>query len=137
MSRMALRLHLSIPVSLLALACQGPSPEDVRDAVLYFPPQVRHVDAPRFCFLPAERERALQEYEEGGADTLFELVVDAEGQVRRARLVRTHVRDEYHEVMEEHARRFKFTPAPEDEGYRAFYLPMRYRLDSEFEWIGE
>lgn len=39
------------------------------------------------------------------------------------------------EDMEEHALHFSFTPDPRGQGYRAFYLPIKYRYDATFEWI--
>ena len=68
------------------------------------------------------------------ADPLFEIVVDKDGKVRKARLLRTHVRPEYHEDMLSHARRFVFSEDAEGEMFRAFYFPTRYRYNAEFEW---
>ena len=110
-------------------------PAEVAAATLYFPPQVKRIQEPRFCFDPAERERALQTYRELGADTLFELVVDQEGKVVKARVLRTDERRSYREDMLDHARRFRFTPDREVPGYRAFYYPARYGFDNEFEWL--
>ena len=112
-----------------------PSAGEVAAATLYFPPEVRRIDEPRFCFSAAESERALQEYRNVGADTLFELVIDARGEVKKVRLLRTHVDRVYHQDMLDHARWFVFTPDLKNQGYRAFFLPMKYRFDATFEWI--
>lgn len=128
--------RLWAPALLLAAlaACTTVTPEDVAAATLWFPPQVKRLDEPRFVFTPAERRRAEQEYRHGGADTLFELVIDARGKVMRARLLRTHVAPEHHDDVLQHAYWFGFTPDPAGTGYRAFFLPMKYRYETTFEW---
>jgi len=138
MPRRALIGTLLVLVSLL-LASAGctapPSAAEVAAATLYFPPEVRRIDEPRFCFSAAERERALQEYRSDGSDTLFECVIDDQGKVKKVRLLRTHVNRVYHQDMLNHARWFVFTPDLKGQGYRAFFLPMKYRFDATFEWI--
>jgi hypothetical protein len=120
---------------LVLAGCATLAPADVAAATLYFPPQVKRIDEPRFCFSPVERERALQEYRQRGADTLFELVIDAQGKVKRARLVRTHVDREYRQSMVDHAYKFGFTADPQGQGYRAFYFPMKYSHETQFDWV--
>lgn len=122
-------------LALLAACASASVSEEVRNATLYYPPQVRLVDEPRSCFTHAERQRALLELSRVDADTLFELIVDEEGKVVRARLLRTHVRREYHEQLEDHARAFEFTPEDCGGRYRAFFFPCRYRHDAGFEWV--
>jgi len=85
-------------------------PPEVASAALYVPPRLKRIAEPRFCFTPAERARTLQAYRRDGADTLFELVADQRGEVQKARLIRSHVRREYHDEMKAHARRFVSTP---------------------------
>lgn len=117
----------------------SPTDAEVASATLFFPPHYRRIDEPRFCFSEAERQRALQEYRKQGADTLFELVIDARGAVKDVRLVRTHVDRHYHQDMLDHARWFAFSPDAADTagtGYRAFFYPVKYRYDPSFEWIG-
>lgn len=104
--------------------------------MLYFPPLFKYVEEPKYAFSAAERQRAIQEYRKYGADTLFELIVDHDGKVKRARLLRTQVRREYHQEMIEHVRRMSFTQDAENQKYRAFFFPTRYRLNAEFEWVG-
>ena len=126
-------------VCLLVLggSCRSPATaEEVQAATLYFPPTFKVVDRPRFSFSMAERQRALDEYRDHGADTLFEVVVDGDGRVVKSRLVRTQVPASYHDDLEAHARRFQFTEDAQSL-YRAFYFPVRYRYDSELEWVGE
>ena len=124
-------------VSLLVVlsACIAPSPEEVAAATLYFPPQFKRIAEPRFCFSSAERERALQGCREDGADTLFEIVIDAKGKVEKVRLIRTHVDPDYQQDMLDHANGFGFTPDATGSGYRAFFFPVKYHYQSEFEWI--
>jgi hypothetical protein len=122
-------------VLMTTLGCSTIPLEDVQNATLYFPPQVRYIDEPRFCFAAAERKKALEEYKADGADTLFELVIDSDGKVKRARLLKTHVDPKYHEQMEQHARLFEFTKDTQGDRFRAFYFPAKYRFDATFEWI--
>jgi len=126
---------LVLGAPLAALGCTSVSASEVDSATLYFPPRFRYVDEPRSCFDPAERERALREYRERGADTLFEIVGGKDGTVRKARLLRTYVKPVDHPSLEDHARRLQFSPDSESEMYRAFYFPVRYRHDATFEWI--
>jgi hypothetical protein len=120
----------------LATSCEAPvTAEELERATLYFPPQFKYVEEPRFCFTRAERERALKEYKQVGADTLFEVIIDNEGTVKKVRLLRTHVRKDYHDFMLEHARWFLFTEDPGSEMYRAFYYPIVYDFEAEFEWL--
>lgn len=129
-------------VSWLHGGCQLPStpPVDaaaVKNAELYFPPRFRYVAEPRFCFSPAERERALQEWQRRGANTLFEFVVDNRGKVRKSRVVKTNLWADRVEPMEEHARVMVFTADPKNEGFRAFYLAANYTLERTFEWLNQ
>jgi hypothetical protein len=136
--RSAAMLRALVVVGLLVVAatCTAPpSDAEIAAATLYFPPEYRCIDEERFCFSVAERERALQAYRQDGADTLFELVIDAQGRVKKARLLRTHVRREYHQDMVDHAYRFEFTSEAKCEGYRAFFFPIRYQFESTFEWV--
>ena len=79
--------------------------------------------------------KAIAAFEETEADTLFELVFDDQGAVRKARLVRTSARRRYHEDMEAHAQLFEFNPSPENTSFRAFYFPVRYTSQHTFEWL--
>ncbi len=120
---------------LLASACTSPpDPAAVQAAEVYFPPRFRHVEEPRYCFSAAERERALQEYRKLGSDTLFEFVVDREGRVQKARLVKTNQPEHRHADILAHARVMVFSPEAGSDRYRAFYFPTQYRYESEFEW---
>jgi hypothetical protein len=124
-----------LPLLALVSGCTSIPPEAVEHATLYFPPQFKYIDEPRYCFSPAEREKALQTYRKKGADTLFELVIDSQGKVKKARLLRTHVDTIYHEDMENHARSFEFTKDTEGHRFRAFFFPTKYKHESTFEWI--
>jgi hypothetical protein len=122
-------------VLLLVSACKSAaSAEAVAAATLYFPPNFKYVEEPRYSFSSAERQRALQEYREQGADTLFELVIDHQGRVMKARLLRTHVSEVYHDDMIHHALRMEFSPDANCQMYRAFYFPAKYSHTAEFEW---
>jgi hypothetical protein len=126
----------ALALLLVALAaCTTVSPEEVAASTLWFPPAVKRIDEPRFCFGAAERKHALQEFRRDGADTLFELVIDAEGKVKKARLLRTHVAPEYHADVLQHAYWLGFSPEPGGTGYRAFFFPMKYRYQTSAEWI--
>lgn len=118
----------------LVSGCETVDPIAVRNAEIWFPPRFRHVETPDYCFSAAERERALQEYRQLGADTLFEIVVDSAGKVRRARLVKTNQPAHRHENMVSHARAMTFSPEAESDQYRAFYYPTQYTYESEFDW---
>lgn len=123
-------------VVLSSVSCTSPvTAEEVAAATLYFPPEVRRIDAPRFCFSLADRRKALDSYRETGADTLFEIVIDDRGEVVLSRLVRTHVRGVYHADLEAHAERFEFTSDGGSGEYRAFYFPVAYDHDTTFEWL--
>ena len=129
----------SLLVLLFALAVSSCVTQEadpsVANAELYFPPNFRYVAEPRFCFRPAERRRALDVYRELGADTLFEIVIDPEGKVRKARLLRSSVDRDYHDDVESHARQLVFTPELTTELYRAFYFPVTYSRQAEFQWM--
>ena len=124
-----------IASAVLFCGCETIDPVAIENAQVYFPPLFKVVDEPRFCFEPAERERALQEYRELEANTLFELVIDRAGQVKQARIVTTRHPEHRRADMLAHARRMVFSEDPESSRYRAFYLPMQYGYESEFEWI--
>ena len=131
-----MKLVLVLATLGVVLGCVAPpSPAEVAAATLYVPPKVRLIDEPGYCFTSAERERALQEARQQDCNTVFELVIDAAGQVKKARVIRTQVRKEFHQDLVEHARHLEFSADPRGEGYRAFFLPMRLRYDASFEWI--
>ena len=126
---------LTIAVALLLVGCTTPpTSAEVEAATVYFPPQVKYLDEPDWVFTSAERQRALRAYREQ-ADTLFELVIDGEGKVKRARLLRTDVRKEYHEDLVAHARHLGFTKDTDPGRYRAFYFPVDYRNNRDFRWV--
>ena len=83
-----------------------------------------------YSFDNVERQKALRSYKDYG-DTLFELVIDREGRVKKARILRTHVKRHNHEFMLEHANDFRFTKDTEDR-YRAFYYPTNYTLELDY-----
>lgn len=118
-------------------SCMSPAatPAEIEAATLYFPPTVKIVDEPRFSFSSAERQKALETYREVGADTLFEFVIDDEGQVVRSRLVRTNVKRVYRESLEDHAERLVFSGDGGSGRYRAFYFPTDYDMNPTFEWL--
>jgi len=121
---------------LLLMSCQTASSAKIEDAILYYLPQCRHIDSARYSFTSAERQKAIQSMSQAGADTLFELIIDGEGRVKRARLIRTKTLSCYREDMERHAMIMKFTPDHSSEmPYRTFYMPARYRYNSTFEWM--
>lgn len=121
---------------LLLASCQvAVTDAELRSAPLYFPPNFKFVAEPRPAFTAAERQRALLEAKAQGVDTLFELVIDSEGRVRRARLLRTHHPARHHEFLLEHARGFEFAPDARSALYRAFYYPTNYELNVSFEWL--
>lgn len=123
-------------VLVLGSGCKASaSPEEVAEAVLFFPPVYRSVEEPTFSFTDAERMKALQEYRRQGADTLFELIVDPQGKVRKARIVKTWVKPIYHDIVLEHALALEFSPQVDTEFFRAFYYPLEYRFQSTFEWL--
>ena len=62
-------------------------------------------------------------------------MIDADGRVKKARLLRTHVRREYQQDMVDHAYTFGFTRDPACPGYRAGFFPIQYKYESTFEWI--
>lgn len=133
------RNGLLVLVSLLALlpawGCTTPvSDAEIEAATLYFPPSFKVLTEPSWSFTAAERQRALREYKQQGADTLFEFVIDSEGRVERSRLLRTHVEPVYHEQMEVHARAMVFSKDDRAGLYRAFYFPASYRMNNRFEW---
>jgi hypothetical protein len=126
---------LALIATLLLSGCPSQvDPAAVREAEVFFPPRFRYVEKPRYCFSAAERERALQEYRAVGADTLFEFVIDGEGKVMQARIVRTDQPRHRHEDIVAHARVMVFSPDAESDLYRAFYFPAQYTYKSEFEW---
>ena len=129
-------LALLAALSLLP-GCTTPpvDPVAVENAEVYFPPRFQYVAEPRFCFSPAERERAIQESKRMGVDTLFEFVIDSEGVVKKARIVRTDLWRNRHEAMENHARVMVFSKDSNREMYRAFYFPTNYTYNIEFEWV--
>ena len=114
--------------------CAPITPEDLEGTTLYYLPLFKYVQEPRYDFTYSERLVALKSMKKVKADTLFELIVDPGGKVVKARVLKSHVRECYWEDLESHARRFTFTP---DDGtmYRTFYYPMKYRYNSEFEWM--
>jgi hypothetical protein len=131
----ALALIASI---LLVSGCQSPlDPDAVRNAELYFPPRFKYVEKPVYCFTAEERERALQEHRQIGSDTLFEFVVDSQGQVRKVRLVQTYQPSHRHEDILAHARSMVFSPDAESDRYRAFYFAAKYAYNSEFQWVND
>ena len=131
-----MKVHLLlISVLSLATSCASAVSEDVLRAKLYFPPEVKYVEEPSFSFSSAERKKALLEYRDHGADTLFELIIDAEGKVVRSRLIRTNVDPVYHQDLEDHAAHFEFTSDADGSMYRAFYYPVDYRHRTTFEWL--
>ncbi len=115
-------------------SCKTASEAEIESAVLYFPPKVKHTEEARFCFDLAERVKAVREFDEMEADTLFELVIDRRGNVKKARLVRTYVEKAYRQELVDHAYRFKFSELPGGTEYCAFYWPTTYRMEHEFEW---
>lgn len=115
----------------LTLACKSLTDEEVKKANLFFPPTIRYVEEPRFCFSAAERERARKECLAQGADTLFEFVVDKEGRVVKVDILRTHVHRDYREDMMAHAQGFQFTQNTKNEMYRAFFYPTKYNYKTE------
>jgi hypothetical protein len=132
------RIGKLLPVALLTLAAgcaAGPTEAEVEAATAYLYPEFKYVEEPRFSFTPAERARALRDFRDAGADTLFEVVVDGAGHVQKARLLRTHVHKQYHSQMEAHALRFVFTEDARSAPFRTFYFPMQYRFDASFEWV--
>jgi len=131
------KLFAVVPLLGMLAGCATPTPEEVAAATLYFPPTVKRTEEPRFCFTAAERQRALDEFSNSEADTLFELVIDADGKVRKARLIRTQVLPEYQQDLVDHAYWFGFTPDPHHQGYRAVYYPTNYKYERSFEWVGD
>lgn len=127
---------LSAAMIFCMMGCKSVSSEDVQNAKAYLSPASRYVQEPEYCFSVAEEERALQEAQKKGANTVFEVVIDNEGVVQRARLIKTHVREYYHEDMVQQVRGFKFAKDPKTVFYRAFYLPMKYSFNAQFEWVG-
>lgn len=113
----------------------APTAEEIEAATLFFPPTYRRLEAPRWCFSEAERRKALDTYWDAGADTLFELVVDAEGVPARVRIVRTKIEGIYHERVFEIARAFRFAPDERGSGYRAFYYPVDMNFQPTFQWL--
>ncbi|MEM1451414.1 MAG: hypothetical protein AAGI22_20025 [Planctomycetota bacterium] len=109
--------------------------EEIAAATLYVPPNFKYLDKARFSFSVAERERALQAFERSDADTLFEFVVDPQGNVERVRIVKTHVRRDYQPGMVDNARFWTFGADPTSERFRAFFVFMEYSVNPEFEWI--
>jgi hypothetical protein len=127
-----------IASGILLSACQAPLDADaVRNAELYFLPRFKYVEKPVYCFTPEERERALEEHRAIGSDTLFEFVIDSQGQVQKVRLVQTYQPSYRHEDILAHARRVTFSPDSESEQYRAFYYSTKYTYDSEFQWVNQ
>ena len=122
----------------LLFSCQSPVTEaQIQEAELYFPPKVKYLSEARFSFSTAERKKALLNYTKHGADTLFEFVIDRQGKVKKARLLKTRVKKVYHEDLEIHAEGMEFS---EDDGpapYRAFYYPTDYTFRPTFEWVGD
>ena len=120
-----------VPLLLLIGACKSTvTNEELESATLYFPPVVKYLDRPGYSFDNVERQKALRSYKDYG-DTLFELVIDREGRVKKARILRTHVKRHNHEFMLEHANDFRFTKDTEDR-YRAFYYPTNYTLELDY-----
>jgi hypothetical protein len=124
-----------IATGLLVSGSTSVDPAAVQNAEVYFPPLFRRVEKPRYCFSAAERERAVQESRRIGAETLFEPVVDREGKVEKARLVRTDQPKHRQEDILAHARVMVFSPDAESDRYRAFYFPTQYGYESTFEWL--
>ncbi len=123
---------------LLVSSCQAPLDADaVRNAELYFPPRFKYVEKPVYCFTAEERERALQEHRKTGSNTLFEFVVDRQGQVMKVRFVQTYQPSHRHEDILAHARTMVFSPDTESQRYRAFYFPTKYAYSAEFQWIND
>jgi hypothetical protein len=123
---------------LLVSACQTPlDPEAVRNAELYVPPRFKYVEKPVYCFTPEERERALQEHRKLGSNTLFEFVIDSQGEVRKVRFVQTYQPAHRHEDILAHARMMVFSPDAESGRFRAFYFPAKYSYNTEFQWLNE
>jgi len=101
----------------------------------YYPPRYKIIEEKRFSFSYSERRKALESLNGVDADTLFELIIDRKGNVVKARLLRTHVRSYYHDDLETHAKRFKFSPKNTEKPYRTFYYPVKYRYNASFEWM--
>jgi len=131
-----LKLHALVSLAVLSLGCHSPVTQAELDAAeLYFFPDFKYVDEPRFEFSAAERRLALDSYRDRGADTLFAFVIDRRGRVVQSRLLRTTVRSEYHESMKEHAEKLGFSEDDGERAYRSFYFPTRYRYNATFEWL--
>ena len=119
----------------LTSGCITVTSYDLKNTELYYPPNVKYIDQKRFAFSMAERMLAIKKLHEADADTLFELIIDREGNVVKGRLIKTHVRECYHEDVENHAMILKFTPQKTAKPYRTFYYPVKYRYNSTFEWM--
>ena len=124
-----------IATLLLSPGCVSPlDPAAVQAAEVYFPPRFKYVAEPQYCFSPAECKHALLECAKRKADTLFEFVVDSDGKVKKARLVKTQQPSDHEEVMLEHARVMVFSADAESKLYRCFYFPVKYTYSSDFKW---
>jgi hypothetical protein len=123
---------------LLVSSCQTPlDPDAVRNAELYFPPKFKYVEKPKYCFTAEERERALQEHRMLGSNSLFEFVIDSQGQVMKARIVQTFQPAHRHEDILAHIRSMVFSADASSPLYRAFYVSTKYRYETEFQWLND
>ena len=104
-------------------------------ARLYVFPQFKYVAEPRFCFSSDDRQRALDASRDLGADTLYELIVESDGTVKRCDLIKTDIRPDYHEDVEARGLHFKFNEDRKTKLYRAFYYPVKFDYKVEFEWL--
>jgi hypothetical protein len=104
---------------------------------LYLYPSYKYVSERRYTFSSADRRRALDTYRDTGADTLYEIVIDRRGKVTRSRLLQTDVRKEYRRDVEAHARAFGFSEDSKTNLYRAFFFPVNYSYDADFEWADD
>ena len=129
-----MKLALSLLSALLLFtSCIAP-PESFDGVTLYFAPAMKYVDEPRFSFTDQERRYALQEYRTDGSNTLFEFVIDSQGKVKKSRVVKTSVKREYRDTLENHARGMVFSKDSESDRYRAFYYRVDYDFNANFEW---
>jgi hypothetical protein len=123
---------------LLAAGCKSTlDPEAVQNADLYFLPRFKYVEKPVYCFSAEERERALQEYRKTRSNILFEFVIDSEGQVKKVRFVQTYEASHRQQDILAHARSMVFSPDAESDKFRAFYYPVKYDFESEFQWMND
>lgn len=129
-----IRIVMVVLIGICA-GCPTIKMSDLEGVTLYYPPKIKFISEPRYPFTENERNLALLSLKHAKADTLFEIIIDNEGKVVKARVLKTRVRKNYIEDLESHARRFKFTKDPGEQQYRAFYYPVKYRYNSEVEWM--